>query len=181
MKFNFVFNRFYNLLSMKTIKYSIIALLIFVVATVKAGTNPSVNKVLAAYLEVKNALANDDSKLANTTAATFTAALKEVNADKLDAQQKAEWAKYSEKLRYDGEHISESAAIAHQREHFASLSKNLYTVVKALKANESPVYWEYCPMKKQSWLSESKTIKNPYFGKSMSECGTVTETLKGDK
>jgi len=165
---------------MKIIRYSIIAILLLMVATAKAGTTPSVNKVLAAYLEIKNALTDDDSKLANAKAATFTAALKEVNIDKLDAKQKTEWLKYSEKLRYDGEHISESTAIAHQREHFASLSKNLYAVVKALKANEQPVYWEYCPMKKQSWLSESKTIKNPYFGKSMSECGTVTETLKGD-
>jgi len=166
---------------MKMIKYSIIAILLLLAASVKAGTNLSINKILSTYLDIKNALADDDSKLANIKATAFTIALKEVNINKLDAQQKAGWTKYSEKLRYDGEHISESTAITHQREHFASLSKNLYAVLKVLKANEQPVYWEYCPMKKQSWLSESKTIKNPYFGKSMSECGTVTETIKGDK
>lgn len=164
---------------MKKIKYATVALLLLIVNLVKADTNPAINKVLAAYLEIKNALVNDDNKLANQKAIVFTALLKEVNSTQLDAQQKATWAKYGEKLRYDGDHIGESAAIAHQREHFASLSKNMYTVIKELKANASPVYMQYCPMKKASWLSESEEIKNPYYGKSMSECGKVTETLKG--
>ncbi|OCX53538.1 hypothetical protein BEL04_04360 [Mucilaginibacter sp. PPCGB 2223] len=166
---------------MKTLKYCVAAILLLIVTVVKAGTNTSINKVLAAYLEIKNALADDDNKLANQKALAFTAALKEVDVADLDAKQKTTWIKYSEKLRFDGDHIGESAAIAHQREHFASLSKNMYAVVKALKANEKPVYMEYCPMKKESWLSESQTIKNPYYGKSMSECGKVTETLNGSK
>lgn len=164
---------------MKTIKYSVVAVLLLIVNVVKADTNTSMNKVLAAYLEIKNALASDDNKLANQKATEFTASLKEVNTAQLDAKQKATWLKYSEKLRFDGNHISESAVIAHQREHFASLSKNMYAIIKELKTNTSPVYIQYCPMKKESWLSESQEIKNPYYGKSMSECGKVTETLKG--
>ncbi|WP_448698936.1 DUF3347 domain-containing protein [Mucilaginibacter sp. AW1-3] len=164
---------------MKTIKYAITALLLLTINIVKADTNSSINKVLAAYLEIKNALADDDSKLANQKAIAFTAALKEVNAAKLEAKQKSVWLKYSEKLRFDGDHIGESTAIAHQREHFASLSKNMYSVLKEFKSNSNPVYIQYCPMKKESWVSESETIKNPYYGKSMSECGKVTETLKG--
>jgi len=163
---------------MKIIKYGVAAMLLLIVNIVKADTNASINKVLTAYLEIKNALANDNNKLANQKAAEFTATLKEVNTSQLDARQKATWLKYSEKLRFDGDHISESAAIAHQREHFVSLSKNMYAVIKELKANNSPVYIQYCPMKKASWLSESEEIKNPYYGKSMSECGKVTETLK---
>lgn len=163
---------------MKTIKYSIAVLLVLFINAAKADINPPINKVLAAYLEIKNALADDDSKLANQKAAAFTATLKDINTDKLDAKQKATWLKYSEKLRYDGEHIAGSSAIAHQREHFASLSKNMYAVIKAFKSNSSTIYKQYCPMKKESWLSESATIKNPYYGKSMSECGKVTETLK---
>jgi hypothetical protein len=164
---------------MKTIKYATLMMLLLVVNLVKADTTSSINKVLAAYLEIKDALANDDNKLANQKAIAFTAVLKEVNTAQLDAKQKTTWLKYSEKLRYDGDHIGESAAIAHQREHFASLSKNMYAVIKGLKTNTSPVYMQYCPMKKESWLSESEEIKNPYYGKGMSECGKVTETLKG--
>lgn len=163
---------------MKTIKYGIVALLLLSINAVKADTNSAINKVLTAYLDIKNALADDDNKLANQKALAFIDALIQVNYGKLYAKQKTTWLKYSEKLRYDGDHIARSAAIAHQREHFTSLSKNMYTVLKQLKVNASPVYIQYCPMKKASWLSESEAIKNPYYGKSMSDCGKVTETLK---
>jgi hypothetical protein len=33
-------------------------------------------------------------------------------------------------------------------------------------------------MKKATWLSSSKTIKNPYFGSAMPTCGKVTETIQ---
>lgn len=141
--------------------------------------NTSFDKVLKAYIGIKNALVADNSTLANQKAKEFTAALKDININQLDAKQKAVWLAYGEKLRFDGEHIGESPRIAHQREHFASLSKNLYAVVKAFKSNSMVIYQQYCSMKKQSWLSETETIKNPYYGKEMEECGVTKETLKG--
>jgi hypothetical protein len=33
-------------------------------------------------------------------------------------------------------------------------------------------------MKKASWLSDSKEIKNPYYGEKMNDCGSVKATLK---
>ncbi|MGY4386382.1 hypothetical protein ACVWYN_003435 [Pedobacter sp. UYP24] len=32
-------------------------------------------------------------------------------------------------------------------------------------------------MKKSSWLSSEKAVKNPYFGSAMLACGSVQETL----
>jgi hypothetical protein len=43
--------------------------------------------------------------------------------------------------------------------------------------NTSTLYQQYCPMKKAYWLSETPTIKNPYYGKEMPTCGKTTETL----
>jgi hypothetical protein len=166
---------------MKAFKYLIIALLLSGINAATAQTttvSANVNNVLKAYLGIKNALVIDNSALANQKAKEFTAALKEVSSNQLDAKQKTVWLNYSEKLRFDGDHISESTKIDHQREHFASLSKNMYAVTKAFKMNNIPVYEQYCPMKKEYWLSETETIKNPYFGKQMSECGTTKETLK---
>ena len=56
--------------------------------------------------------------------------------------------------------------------------KNIFALVKGLKANENPVYQQYCPMAKAYWLSDNATVKNPYYGKSMLTCGKVSETLK---
>jgi hypothetical protein len=33
-------------------------------------------------------------------------------------------------------------------------------------------------MKKMYWLSSEAAIKNPYYGKMMLTCGSVTETIK---
>jgi 1,4-alpha-glucan branching enzyme len=167
---------------MRSIKYLFVALLLSCVSIVKAQPTAasSTNKVLTAYLGIKNALVADNSKLANAKAKEFTEALKEVAPAQLDDKQKTTWTSYSEKLRFDGEHISESDKIAHQREHFTSLSKNMIAVVKALKLNSSVVYEEYCPMKKASWLSETAAIRNPYYGKQMEDCGSVKETYKAN-
>ena len=76
---------------------------------------------------------------------------------------------------------SETNAIEHQREHFASLSKNLYEVLKGLKINTAIVYVQYCPMKKAYWLSESAAIKNPYYSDTMPTCGKTAATLAAIK
>ncbi len=166
---------------MKSSKYLIVALLLFAVQLAKAQAPAAFNKVLDNYLAVKNALADDNATVANQKAKEFTVAVKEVSSNNLDAKQKTIWLQYSEKLRFDGEHISESPSIGHQREHFGSLSKNMIAVLKEFKSNTAVMYTQYCPMKKQSWISETAAIKNPYFGKEMSECGTITATLKAAK
>ena len=166
---------------MKTLKSVILLFTLIVVSTqVKAQDNTaniSVNNLLNAYLGVKNALAADNCAAAKSQAKVLLAAINNVPVDKLTAAQKTMWAHYTDKLQFDSRHISESDAIDHQREHFASLSKNLFMVIKGLKLNTSVVYEQYCPMKKATWLSETATIKNPYFGTQMPTCGKTTETI----
>ena len=169
---------------MKTIKY-LIALAFLTIAghmqAKPADVKSSVNAVVKSYLDIKNALAADNSKAANDAAKQFTATLKGIQPDQMDAKQKEVWQKYGEKLRYDGDHIGESTEIAHQREHFGSLSANLYAVLKAFKDNNVSLYQQYCPMAKKTWLSDQSAIKNPYLGKKMLDCGVTKETLKAAK
>ena len=91
------------------------------------------------------------------------------------------WMKYEKKLSYDAEHIKGITETEHQREHFISLSKNMYEVMKSFKM-DVPVYYDFCPMadngKGANWLSLHQPINNPYMGKSMPTCGKVQETIK---
>ncbi len=144
------------------------------------NSNSAIAQVLQAYLGVEKALVNDDSRMANNNASALVKAIKQVKADQLDAGQKTAWADYGGKLAYNSQHISESKSIGHQREHFASLSDEMYALLKSFKPGTT-VYRQYCPMKKQYWLNASANIQNPYYGKSMADCGKVTETIKGDK
>jgi len=169
---------------MKNIKYFLAIILFSAIGQSQAkpvDVKSSINAVLKSYLDIKNALAADNSKAANDAAKSFTTALKEVPSGQMDDKQKTVWQQYAEKLRFDGEHISESDAIAHQREHFGSLSANMFAVLKAFKTNNLALYRQYCPMAKKYWISESSAIKNPYLGKKMADCGVTKETLKPAK
>jgi hypothetical protein len=168
---------------MKTLK------VILFLAFILSGLNPAkadpptlstaLNNVTKAYLGLKNALVSNSGALAQSKAMEMINALNSVPDKEMTADQHTLWFKYLNKLEFDGRHINESSAIDHQREHFASLSDNFFTVVKAFKLNTTTLYRQYCPMKKLYWVSESATIKNPYYGNgSMTECGVNKETLK---
>lgn len=164
---------------MKTIKCILLMLGIFAFHQTKAQTGNAVfSPVLQAYLGIEKALVNDDGNAANRQAAEMVKAVQQLNTNKLEPAQKAAWTSYSEKLRYNAQHISESKSIEHQREHFAALSDAVFILLKNFKP-EVDLYRQYCPMKKQYWLNASADIQNPYYGKKMTDCGKVTATIKG--
>ena len=53
----------------------------------------------------------------------------------------------------------------------------MIALAKVSKLSSQPIYQLYCPMKKSSWLSSEKTIKNLYYGKAMLTCGSILQTL----
>lgn len=138
----------------------------------------SVNKILANYYGVKNALIADDGNTASLQATELLKMLAAVPMAKMTTQQNTLFMGLVDKIKSDTQHIANTKEVKHQREHFNDLSNNLFVLVKGLKANESPVYQQYCPMAKAYWLSDNSAIKNPYYGKMMLTCGKVTETLK---
>jgi Protein of unknown function (DUF3347) len=167
---------------MKTVKITLLFLVFFsTFSTIKAqeiNVNKDANYVITSYLGVKNALVAGDSRDAKAKAKKLLAAILLVPVNKFSADQRKVWAAFTDKLQFDSRHISESDAIDHQREHFASLSKNMYELVKGLKLNDVALYEQYCPMKKATWLSETALIKNPYYGSKMLTCGKTTATLE---
>jgi len=147
-----------------------------VIVLMMAGGLPAQEKAAAvsplqAYYEVKDALVSSNASVAGTKATAF------INAIKANGKTNASKA-LRDKILFDAEHIAESKDIEHQRDHFTSLSTDFYALVKAVKLNDKPVYYAYCPMKKSYWLSDSEGIKNPYYGNKMLTCGKVTEVLK---
>ena len=81
-------------------------------------------------------------------------------------------------LLKDAGKISGTKDLKKQREYFADFSTNMTTLAKAVKLSDQPVYQAYCPMKKASWLTSEKVIKNPYYGSSMLTCGEITDTIR---
>jgi len=166
---------------MKSIKL-LMATAIILFATIANGqTNTGIKKVLNAYIQLKDALVKSDGTSSSGASKTLLTAIQELNISELNADTHTQWMKVVNDLKEDAEHISETKEITHQRDHFMSLSKNLFTVLKVSKS-ETPIYYQFCPMankgKGANWLSLENKIKNPYYGNQMLTCGKVVETIQ---
>ena len=152
---------------------------------IKATDAPSpvsITEIVKGYLAVKNALTADKTKEAATAATALEATIKSFNKTALTAEQKKVFEDVEDDAREHAEHISSNGGnIEHQREHFDTLSKDIYALSKAFGAGQ-PLYQDFCPMyndkKGATWLSETEDIKNPYYGKKMLTCGSMKEELK---
>ena len=133
------------------------------------------------YFGLKDALVKTDGTAAAAKAEALLAALNAVDMGKLKTEEHDVWMKVGKNLKTDAQHIKENKDTEHQREHFMTISKNMYELVKASKPAEA-VYYQFCPMandgKGANWLSKESAIKNPYYGSQMLSCGKTLETIK---
>lgn len=142
----------------------------------------TINKVVEDYLKLANALANDDSKAAAKVSAILSVTLNSLNPNELDELGKKKYAKISAVINEHLKHIiGNPADIDHQRAYFALLSKDMNDLIKAF-GTDKKLYQAYCPMYEEGksgyWISETKEIRNPYFGSQMLNCGSIVATVK---
>lgn len=142
----------------------------------------SIKEILGAYLQMKNAFTEDNSTGAATAGKKLEAAFKNFDKSALTDAQKKTYEDVEADAREHAEHIGANGGnIAHQREHFDLLSKDIYDLVKAFGGGQI-LYKDFDSMynkgKGAFWLSETKEIKNPYMGKAMLTSGSVKEEIK---
>jgi hypothetical protein len=142
----------------------------------------SIKDIVSAYLQMKNAFTEDNSTGAATAGKKLEAAFKNFDKTALTPAQKKTYEDVEADAKEHAEHIGANGGnIAHQREHFVILSKDIYDLVKTFGAGQI-LYKDFDPMadngKGAFWLSETKEIKNPYMGKTMLTSGSVKEEIK---
>jgi hypothetical protein len=142
----------------------------------------SIKEIVNAYLQLKNALTEDNSKSAAAAGKNLIAAFENFDKSALTAAQKKTYEDVEADAKEHAEHIGANGGnIEHQREHFELLSKDIYDLVKAFGGGQV-LYKDFDPMfnngKGAFWLSETKEIKNPYMGKAMLASGSVIEVIK---
>ncbi len=133
------------------------------------------------YLELKNALVNDDAAQAQQHAAALSAAVPTVDMTLLQGDAHLYWMKKMKAIKEKANEIEASSEIETQRKHFDQLSKNIIESTKVFGVDNEAFYVDFCPMASEGkgayWLSEDLIIRNPYFGAQMMECGEVKDTL----
>jgi hypothetical protein len=142
----------------------------------------SIKEIVSSYLQLKNALTEDNSTGAATAGKKLTIAFKNFDKSTLTPAQKKTYEDVEADASENAEHIGANGGkIEHQREHFVLLSKDIYDLVKTFGAGHV-LYKDFDPMansgKGAFWLSETKEIKNPYMGKAMLSSGSIKEEIK---
>ncbi len=130
----------------------VLGLILGAVRLSAADSMPMKNEVLASYVKVSAALADDD--LAAAKAAAVAVAKHAGMSDKKEIAAKAEA-------------VAKATKIDAARENFKALS----AAVEPLAAGEKGYVVMHCPMAGADWLQTSAKVQNPYFGKAMLTCG----------
>lgn len=147
-----------------------------------ASDQGTFSELFSHYQHLTFALSSDDDKEAANAAKGMLEALPKINTEGFSAEQKSTFDDIAADIQEHSEHIGDNIGnIAHQREHLVVLSKDFYDIAKEF-GTEKPMYKIFCSMYDDNngayWLSDSKEVKNPYYGEDMLTCGEVQEELK---
>lgn len=133
--------------------------------------------VLNSYLKLKDAFVASDIQKVENAATYVLGNLKKIKTSNLTEMGKAHFVKIDEMLNA----ILKDSNLENQRANFVVLNENIIAIAMNINTLEYPFYVQKCPMANQNkgglWLSESKEIKNPYYGDAMLTCGSVIGTL----
>ena len=127
-------------------------------------------KIIKEYLMLKDDLVASNYEKAHHRIALLVKNIKEVSL------KDSNLSSIIDAMKLDLNQMEQSKNLEDLRKAFRNFSQNI-----VLLKNESPYLSNYivqfCPMASENmggvWLSDSKQIRNPYFGESMLECGSI--------
>lgn len=129
------------------------------------------------YLALKNNLLVSDSLSVVKNAVALQNSLKNFRFKKMTLEQMNEATKTRREIVELAAEVAATKNINKQRQAFQSLSVKFWNLAPKLKAADSTLYLQVCPMTSAQWASDSKEIKNPYYPKNMLTCGEVKASL----
>ncbi len=125
------------------------------------------NAIYTHYLQLTKDLTDGNASAAKVAASAIELGAKQVEAGSALAQAAGK--------------MSDAASLEIQRTTYSDLSNEFINLLKKTGLSSGELYIAHCPMalndKGASWVSNSKEIRNPYYGESMLTCGSVKETL----
>ena len=135
---------------------------------------------LTDYLEIVDALVEDNPTDAAAHANEFSEALAAMETGNLDQSAAMFWDEYSDRIETHASALHQHDDVEDQRYEFEYISEALIEVVKSMGPLDMTLYQQRCPMVRDGdadWLSNHEEIRNPYHGDRMMNCGSTVEQL----
>lgn len=156
--------------------------------TISENTQPfnqSFDRLLAAYIDVKDALVASDSSKVNAAAGALLLAADSLKTEEIKGDStgalKATAHDFALTINGSAKGIMGEKNLDDKRKDFELVTDALYNLIRTVKYSGKKVYYNFCPMafnnKGAYWMSTESEIKNPYFGSKMLTCGEITDSL----
>ncbi|WP_299434651.1 DUF3347 domain-containing protein [uncultured Aquimarina sp.] len=131
-------------------------------------TDETIDKIYNQYLMVKRGLVNSNYEVVRQEA-------KKLDDLLIDSQE-------NKQLKATAKLISLTKEVKKQRDFFVTLTAETEKLISTADITSGEVYKQFCPMAFDGnggyWLSDSKEVRNPYYGDKMLKCGSVNQTIK---
>ncbi|UXP33827.1 efflux RND transporter periplasmic adaptor subunit [Reichenbachiella agarivorans] len=145
--------------------------------TVGADAKAALRPLLADYMQMKNALTQDNYLGAKTAGEQFAKDLSQIDKKTLKGKAQQPWVDLSVSMTKSLALINRATNIQEIRVAFISLSEDMVNVIEIFSPVEEAIFVQKCPMANHnngaSWLSLEEEIINPYFGAEMPKCGEI--------
>jgi len=149
--------------------------------TLGQEANEALITIFRDYLAMKDALVSDDLEKAKNTGIEFITHVEKIKMSLFEGESQQVWQKLSGELKKALQQIPKMNTLAQIRKPFEQISDHMIDLERVFNANKGALYIQHCPMTNNNqgadWLSTSKEIRNPYYGKEMLTCGRVTGEL----
>jgi Cu(I)/Ag(I) efflux system membrane fusion protein len=139
------------------------------------------NSIYDKYIVLKNSFVQSDEKGIILETENVRQALARADMEDLGGKMVNNWGELLAGMNKQIDNIKSSDSLEEQREIFSVFNDLFYKAIKSFGLMGKTVYYQFCPMMNDGngayWLSETRDIRNPYYGESMLTCGETVETL----
>ncbi|HEX5742844.1 MAG TPA: efflux RND transporter periplasmic adaptor subunit, partial [Flavobacteriaceae bacterium] len=133
--------------------------------------------IINEYVLLQTALAKDDLATSKNQAKNILAVISKVDMNLFTGESHDLWMEFQRKVKISIKGLENAKDIEIIRKSFLDLSVTYIAIVESFGPFSEKLYLMNCPMannnKGGDWLSFTKQVRNPYYGKSMLTCGSI--------
>ncbi|PRD52025.1 DUF3347 domain-containing protein [Sphingobacterium gobiense] len=134
-------------------------------------------RLLTTYFKAKDAYAEQDLPAFKAALTAFQSEIKILRLKGLVFEDMVRLKKVRDSLRISSAELLQADNIKEAKVSLSDMGSQMWALVEKMKFSETPVYLQYCPMEKAYWVSDEKTIFNPFSPVIMPACGSVVNSL----
>ena len=145
------------------------------------ATKIEMEQIIDAYLQLKDALVKDDEQATEKATRLMAEKVAAVIPTKLEGEGFEAWQNHQVLFEAKLKEMQHIKGLENKRSYFSHISEIMYCMIKSFGLKQGKLFVDFCPMafggKGAYWISESKSIQNPYMATKMPTCGEVKEEL----